>query len=107
MTFSEGRFIQNVNQQSAYSVDWLTAGLELDDCGADLDDTTDNLMSGNAWIDSGHHAPLGTDGVEVRVAYTADKDFNLNVVLARITLRDRYGIKRRFRIRSSISLALY
>lgn len=27
-------------------------GLELGDCGVDLDNTTDDLMSGNTWIDS-------------------------------------------------------
>jgi hypothetical protein len=80
------------------------AGLELGDCGAYLGDTPDNLMSRNAWIDSGHYAPLVTNLVEVRVAYPAEKNFDLNVVIARITPRNRYGIKRRFRIRSSISL---
>src|SRR6187200_1933397 len=44
------------------------AGLELGDCGADVGDTADDLMSGNAWIDSGHRTPLVTDLVEVRVA---------------------------------------
>jgi hypothetical protein len=80
------------------------AGLELGDCGADLGDTADDLMSGNAWIDSGYPAPLVTDLVEVRVADTAEKDFDLNVVFARIASRDRGGGKRRFRTRSSISL---
>ncbi|MFY9795239.1 MAG: hypothetical protein WAJ93_06070 [Candidatus Nitrosopolaris sp.] len=80
------------------------AGLERGDCGANLGDTPDDLMSWNAWIDSGHDAPLVTNLVEVRVAYTAEKDFDLNVVVARITTRDRYGIKRRFRIGSSVSL---
>jgi hypothetical protein len=80
------------------------AELELGDCVADLDDTTNNLMSGNTWIDSGHHAPFVTKLVEVRVVDTAEKDFDLNIVIARITPRDHYGIKRRFHIRSSISL---
>jgi len=44
------------------------AGLEFGDCRADLGDTADDLMSGNAWIDSGYPAPLVTDLVEVRVA---------------------------------------
>jgi hypothetical protein len=42
--------------------------------------------------------------VEVRVADTAEKDFDLNVVFAQIAPRDRGGRKRRFRTRSSISL---
>jgi hypothetical protein len=82
------------------------AGLELCNCGADLGDTTNNLMSGNAWIDSRYRTPLTTDGVKVRVAYTAEKNFNLNIVFTGITSRDRYGIKRRFRIGSSIGLRL-
>jgi hypothetical protein len=81
------------------------AGLELGDCGADLGDTADDLMSGNAWIDSGYPAPLVTDLVEVRVADTAEKDFDLNIVFARIAPRDRGGGKRRFSTRSSVSLS--
>jgi hypothetical protein len=69
------------------------AGLELGDCGTDLGDTANNLMSGNAWIDSGHRAPLVTDLVQVRVADTAEKDFDLNVVFARVTPWDRRGCK--------------
>ena len=65
---------------TAANVAWLEFG----DCRADLGDTADDLMSRNAWIDSGHRAPLATDLVEVRVADTAKKDFNLNVVFARI-----------------------
>jgi hypothetical protein len=42
--------------------------------------------------------------VEVRVADTAEKDFDLNVVFARIASRDRGGGKPRFRTRSSVSL---
>ena len=60
------------------------AGLEVGDCGADVGDTADDLMSGNAWIDSGHHTPLVTDLVEVRVTDTTKKDFDLNVVFAGI-----------------------
>jgi hypothetical protein len=69
------------------------AGLKLGDCGADLGDTTDDLVSWNAWIDSGHRAPLVTDLVEVRMTDTAEKDFDLNVTFARITPRDRRGCK--------------
>ena len=83
------------------------SGLELGDCGADLNDTADDLMSGNAWIDSWHRAPLITDLVEVRVADTAEKDFDLNVVFARISPRDRGGGKRRFRTRQQNKPSLY
>jgi hypothetical protein len=51
------------------------AGLETRDFGADFGDTTDDLMSGNAWIDSGYPTPLVTDLVEVRMADTAKKGF--------------------------------
>jgi hypothetical protein len=80
------------------------AGLELGDCGADFGDAADDLMSWNAWIDSRHRAPLTTDLVEVRVADTAEKDFNLNVVFARIASWDRDWGKWRFSTHSSISL---
>jgi hypothetical protein len=88
--------------QAAYcsNIAWLKLG----DCGADLGDTTDYLVSWNAWIDSGHRAPLVTDLVEVRMADTAEKDFDLNVTFARITPRDRRGCKWRFRTRSRVSL---
>jgi hypothetical protein len=79
-------------------------GLELGDCGADLGDTADDLMSGNARIDSWYPAPLVTDLVEVRVADTTEKDFDLNVVFARIASRDGSGGKRRFLTRSRVSL---
>ena len=55
-------------------------------------------------IDSRHRAPFATDGVEVRVADTAEKDFDLNIVFARIAPGDHGGSKRRFRTRSSVSL---
>jgi hypothetical protein len=59
------------------------AGLELGDCGADFGDTADDLMAGDAGIDSGHHAaPLVTDGVQVGVADTAEQYFDLNVLFA-------------------------
>ena len=79
------------------------AGFEFGDCRADLNDTADDLMSRNARIYSGH-TPLATDGVEVRVADTTEKDFDLNVMFARIAPRDRGGGKRRFRTRSRIGL---
>jgi hypothetical protein len=80
------------------------AGLEVGDCGADVSDTADDLVSGNAWIDGRHHTPLVTDLVEVRVTDTTEKDFVLNVVFTWIAPGDRDGRKRRFRSRSSISL---
>ena len=83
------------------------AGLELGYCRADVGDTADDLMSGNAWIDSGHRTPLVTDLVEVRVADTAEKDFDLNVVFTRIAPRDLGGGKWRFRTRTEYAFALY
>ena len=80
------------------------AGLEVGDCGADVGDTANDLVSRNAWIDSGHHTPLVTDLVEVRVTDTTEKDFDLNVVFAWIAPRDHGGRKLRFRTRSSVSL---
>jgi hypothetical protein len=68
--------------------------LELGDCRADFSDTADDLMSRNAWIDSWYHTPLPTDGMEVRVTDTAEKDFDLNVVFARIASWDRDRGKR-------------
>jgi hypothetical protein len=78
--------------QAAYCSN--VAGLELGDFRADLSYTADDLMSGSAWIDSRHSAPLATDGVEVRVADTAEKDLDLNVVFAWIAPGDRDGSKR-------------
>jgi hypothetical protein len=80
------------------------AGLELGDCRAYVGNTADDLVSGNAWIDSGHRAPLVTNLVEVRVTDTTEKNFDLNVVFAGIAPRDRGGRKRRFRTCSSVSL---
>jgi hypothetical protein len=80
------------------------ARLELGDCGTDLGDTSNDLMSRNAWIDSRHGTPLTTNLVKVRMTYTAEKDFDLNVMFARITSRDRDGSKRRFRTCSSVSV---
>jgi hypothetical protein len=69
------------------------AGLELGDCGADLGDTADDLMSWYAWVDSGHRAPFITDLMEVRVTDTAEKDFDLNIVFSRIAPGNRSGGK--------------
>jgi hypothetical protein len=62
--------------------------LEFGDCCADFGHTADDLMSGNTGIDGGHRAPLVTDLVEVGVADTAKKDFDLNIVFTWITPRD-------------------
>jgi hypothetical protein len=70
------------------------ARLEFGDCRTDLGDTANDLMTRNAWIDSGHRTPLVTNSVEVRVADTAEKDFDLNVVFAWITPRNRCRGKR-------------
>jgi hypothetical protein len=80
------------------------AGLKLGHCRAYVSNTADDLMSGNAWIDSGHRAPLVTDLVEVRVTDTTEKNFDLNVVFAGIAPRDRGGSKRRFCTCSRVSL---
>ena len=80
------------------------AGLEFGDCRTDLGDTANDLMTRNAWIDSGHRTPLATNGVEVRVAYTAEKDFDLNVVFTRVAPRDRGAGKLRTRTGSRIGL---
>ena len=53
------------------------ARLEFGDCGANLGDTANDLMSGNAWIDSGRRAPFVTNLVEIRVAYAAEKDLEV------------------------------
>ena len=66
------------------------AGLELGDCGADLRDTADDLMAGDAGVDRGHDvAPLIADLVEIGVADAAEEDLDLNVVFGRIAPRDR------------------
>ena len=64
------------------------AWLEFGDCRADLGDTADDLMSRNAWIDSWYRTPLVTNGVKVRVADTTEKNFDLNIMFARIASWD-------------------
>src|SRR5687768_12896637 len=78
-------------------------GLELGDCGANLSDTADDLMSRNARIDSGHCTPLITDLMQVRVTNTAEKDLDLNVAVARIAPWNRGGDKLRFWVCSRVS----
>jgi hypothetical protein len=57
-------------------------------------DTTNYFMAWNAGIDSRHNAPLIPNLVEVRVADTAEKDFEPNVVFARFPPSD-YGWSKR------------
>jgi hypothetical protein len=71
------------------NVTWLEPG----DCRANLGDAANDLMSRNAWIDSGRRAPFATDSVKVRMTYTAEKDFDLNVVVIRLSSRDRHRSK--------------
>ncbi len=64
------------------------AGLEFRYCGADLGYTTNDFVSRNTWICSGHHAPFVTDLMEVGVADAAEKDFDLNIIVPWLTARD-------------------
>ena len=84
------------------------AGFELGDCGANLGDTTNDLMSGDAWIDSRYAAvaPLVSYCMEVRMADTAKENFDLNIVFARLTPRNSTGGKGRFRSCSGVSLRI-
>lgn len=70
------------------------SGLELCNCRADLGDATNDLMPGNAGIDSGHRAPLIADLVEVGVTDAAKENFNLNVVIAWFSAWYYSGCKR-------------
>jgi hypothetical protein len=70
------------------------ARLEFGDCRTDLGDTANDLMTRNARIDSGDRTPLVTNGVEIGVADTTEKDFDLNVVFTWITPRNRSRGKR-------------
>jgi hypothetical protein len=84
------------------NVTWLEPG----DCRANLGDAANDLMSRNAWIDSGRRAPFATDSVKVRMTYTAEKDFDLNVMILWVAPRNHGGGKRRVYITSCISLGL-
>jgi hypothetical protein len=56
------------------------AGLELADRGADLGDKANNLVAGDAGVNSRHDfVPLVTHSVKIGVADTAEEDFNLHV----------------------------
>jgi hypothetical protein len=82
------------------NVTWLEFG----DCRANLGDAAIDLMSRNAWIDSGRRAPFATDSVKVRMTYTAEKDFELNVLIVWIAPRNYGWGKWRVCITSCISL---
>ena len=66
LTFRAGTV--GVNQAADRS---KVARLEFGNCRADLGDTANYLMAWSAGIDGGHHTPLITDLMEVRVADTA------------------------------------
>src|SRR5208283_712941 len=79
------------------------AGLEPGDCGADLGNAADDLVSGYAGVDGGHEtAPLVADLVEIGVTDAAEKDFDPYVVFSRVATRDRGGFQRRCRAGSGI-----
>jgi hypothetical protein len=99
LTFRAGTV--GVNQAADRS---KVARLEFGNCRADLGDTANYLMAWCAGIYGGHHAPLITDLMEVRVADTTKKDIDLNVVFARIAPRDHCWGKRRCCTCSGISL---
>ena len=68
------------------------AGLELGDGGADLGDAADDLVAGDAGIDSGHDfAPLIAHLVQIGVADAAVENFDLDVVFGGIAPRDGGG----------------
>ena len=83
------------------------AGVELGDCRANLCDTADYLVSGNAGIDGSYAvvAPLVTNCVEIRVANTAKQNFNLNIIFARLAPGDCSESKRRYSTCSRVSLS--
>ena len=65
--------------------------------------TADDLVSRNAWIDSGHHTHSLRTLWRSRVRDTTEKDFHLNVVFIWIA-PDRGGGKRIFCTGRSVSL---
>src|ERR1039458_2586579 len=74
------------------------AGLKFSNSGADLGHAADNLVARNNRVHSGHEfAPLITHRVKIRVANTAEQDFDLCVVFGWFAPRDRGKGKRRCR----------
>src|SRR5438034_554194 len=79
------------------------AKLELGDCGADLGDAADDLVSGDAGVDSRHHAtPFVARLVEIGVTNAAIQNFDLYIFRARLTAKDRGGRETRCWASSSI-----
>src|SRR5437762_1081238 len=79
------------------------AKLELGDCGADLGDAADDLVSGDAGVDSRHHAaPFVARLVEIGVTNAAIQNFDLYIFRARLTAKDRRGRETRCWSSSSI-----
>src|SRR4029453_12207322 len=71
------------------------AGLVLGNRRADLRDTTDDLMTGDNRIVSGHElAPFVADRMEIGVADAAEQDFNLHVAVSWIATLDLSGGQR-------------
>src|SRR5439155_20700052 len=79
------------------------AKLELGDCGADLGDAADDLVSGDAGVDSRHHAaPFVARLVEIGVTNAAIQNFDLYILRARLTAKDRGARETRCWASSSI-----
>jgi hypothetical protein len=75
--------------------------------GADLGDAADDLVTGDAGIDSGHDAaPLVAGLMEVGVTDAAEEDLNLHITLGWIAPRDRGGCKRRFLTGSGVGFCV-
>jgi hypothetical protein len=83
------------------------AGLEFGNSGANLGHAADNLMARNNRVHSGHEfAPLITHRVKIRVANTAEQDFDLYVVFGWFAPRDRGKGKRRCSAGSGVSFGI-
>jgi len=71
------------------------AGLKFLNLSADLGDAAYNLVAGNTGIDRRHcFIPLVADLMQVGVANSAEENFDLNVVLGRVTTGDCGSCKR-------------
>src|SRR5437660_1817658 len=80
-------------------------GLVLGNCRADLDNTADDLVTGNNRIIRGHElAPLVADRMEIGVADAAEENFDLHVPFSWIATIDFSGGQPRCRARSGVSL---
>ena len=73
------------------------ADFELCYGGANLCDAADDLVTGDAGVDGGHHtAPLVASLMQIGMTDAAEEDLDLHVILGWIAPRDRGGRKRRF-----------